>query len=75
MVHTLKTRRTRTSDIDVVVVGEFPVNAFTRDIRNLESKLNREINFTSYTREEIGEEREKERGDSSTWSLKGRSMC
>ena len=55
-------RENRTSDIDVIVVGEFPVNAFTRDIRSLESKLNREINFTSYTPEELEKERKKEGG-------------
>jgi len=46
----------------VHTVGEFPVNAFTRDIRNLESKLNREINFTSYTREEFEKGRKKNGG-------------
>jgi len=57
-----KNKENKTSDIDVLAVGEFPVNAFTRDIRNLESKLNREINFTSYTREEFEKERKKEGG-------------
>ena len=57
-----KDRENNTSDIDVVVVGEFPVNAFTRDIRSLESKLNREINFTFYTFEELEKERKKEGG-------------
>ena len=38
------------------------MNAFTRDIRSLESKLNREINFTSYTPEELEKERKKEGG-------------
>ena len=57
-----KNKEKRTSDIDVVVVGQFPVDAFTRDIRRLESKLNREINFTSYTREELEKERKKNGG-------------
>jgi predicted nucleotidyltransferase len=57
-----KDKENKTSDVDVVVVGEFPVNAFTRDIRNLESKLNREINFTSYTPEDFEKERNKEGG-------------
>jgi predicted nucleotidyltransferase len=57
-----KNKEKRTSDIDVVVVGQFPLDAFTRDIRRLESKLNREINFTSYTREELEKERKKEGG-------------
>ena len=57
-----KNKESKTSDIDVLTVGEFPVNAFTRHIRNLESKLNREINFTSYTRQEFETERKKEGG-------------
>jgi predicted nucleotidyltransferase/predicted transcriptional regulator with HTH domain len=57
-----KDKEKRTSDIDVVVVGRFPLDAFTRDIRNLESKLNREINFTAYTREEFEKERKKNGG-------------
>ena len=57
-----KGRENKTSDIDMVVVGEFPLTAFTRDIRSLESKLNREINFTSYTAEELEKERKKEGG-------------
>lgn len=57
-----KNKEKKVSDIDMVVVGEFPQNKFTRDIRSLESKLNREINFTSYNREEFGKEKEKEGG-------------
>jgi uncharacterized protein len=57
-----KNKEKKTSDIDVVVVGRFPHDAFTRDIRSLESKLNREINFTSYTPEELERERKKEGG-------------
>ncbi len=57
-----KGRENKTSDIDLIVVGEFPTQAFTRDIRSLESKLNREINFTSYTPEELEQERKKEGG-------------
>ena len=57
-----KNKETKTSDIDVLVVGEFPVDAFTRDIRNLKSKLSREINFTSYTLEEFEKEKRKEGG-------------
>jgi predicted nucleotidyltransferase len=52
----------KVSDIDLVVVGEFPQNKFTHDIRGLESKLNREINFTSYTREEFEKEGKKDGG-------------
>jgi low affinity Fe/Cu permease len=45
-----------------MVVGEFPQNKFSRDIRDLESKLNREINFTSYNKNEFEKERRKEGG-------------
>ena len=45
-----------------MVVGEIPENKFTRDIRDLESKLNREINFTFYNRKEFTKERKKEGG-------------
>lgn len=49
----------KTSDIDFVLVGRFPVNEVTRKIRELESKLNREINFTAYTPEEFARESQK----------------
>jgi predicted nucleotidyltransferase len=55
-------REKKTSDIDLIVVGKFPRNKFTRDIRNLELKLGREINFTIYTGEEFEKERKKEGG-------------
>jgi predicted nucleotidyltransferase len=57
-----KDKEKKTSDIDLVVVGEFPQNRLTHDIRGLESKLNREINFTSYTREEFEKEGKKDGG-------------
>ena len=57
-----KDKDNKTSDIDLVVVGQFPQNKFTRDIRDLESKLNREINFTSYIREEFEKEGKKDGG-------------
>ncbi len=57
-----KDEEKKASDIDLVVVGEFPQNKFTHDIRGLESKLNREINFTSYTREEFEKEEKKDGG-------------
>lgn len=57
-----KNRERKTSDIDLVVVGEFPRNSFTRDVRQLESTLNREINFTAYTSGEFEKERRKEGG-------------
>ncbi len=52
----------KTSDIDLVVVGRIPEEKFTGMIRQLESKLNREINFTYYSKEEFEKERRKEGG-------------
>jgi predicted nucleotidyltransferase len=52
----------KTSDIDLIVAGKIPENKFTRDIHNLELKLNREINFTVYSEEEFERERKKEGG-------------
>ncbi len=52
----------KTSDVDLIVVGDFSRNQFTREIRNLELKLGREINFTVYTREEFEKETKKEGG-------------
>jgi predicted nucleotidyltransferase len=57
-----KNKEKEASDIDLVVVGEFPQSTFTRDIRDLESKLNREINYTVYERGEFEKERKKEGG-------------
>jgi len=50
----------KSSDIDLVVVGEFARSALTRDIRALEGKLGREINFSSYTQKEFDRETAKE---------------
>ena len=50
------------SDVDLVLVGKFPQDKFISQIRNLESRLNREINFTFYTKEEFNKERKKEGG-------------
>jgi len=49
----------KTSDIDLVVVGTFNRDKFVSELRGLESRLNREINFTSYTQEEFDKERKK----------------
>jgi predicted nucleotidyltransferase len=57
-----KDKERKTSDIDVVAVGEFSQNKFIREVRSLESKLNREINLTFYTKEEFERERKKEGG-------------
>ena len=50
------------SDIDIVVVGSFPRDEFTRKLRMLESKLNRETNFSSYTKAEFDKENRKKGG-------------
>lgn len=50
------------SDVDLVVVGQFPRDKFTRQIRGLEAKLRREINFTAYTEEEFKKEKKKTGG-------------
>lgn len=57
-----KHRENKTSDIDLVLVGKFPHGKFTHDIRNLESKFNREINFTYYSKEEFIAEKKKRGG-------------
>jgi predicted nucleotidyltransferase len=55
-----KNKENKTSDIDLAIVGDIPRNEFTRQIRELELKLNREINFTSYREEEFIKERKGE---------------
>jgi len=57
-----KNKENKASDIDLAVVGKFPHGKFTRDIRSLESKLNREINFTYYSKEEFVTEKRKKGG-------------
>jgi predicted nucleotidyltransferase len=57
-----KNKENKASDIDLVVVGEFSQGKFTRAIRDLEAKLNREINYTVYESSEFEKEREKEGG-------------
>ena len=52
----------KTSDVDVILVGRFPQNRLTRQIRELESRLNREINFTAYSSEEFNRESKKTGG-------------
>ena len=44
------------SDVDVVVAGSFPRGEFTRKLRALEAKFNREVNFNSYTKTEFVKE-------------------
>lgn len=69
-----KEREKKTSDVDLVVVGDFSRSKFTREIRTLEMKLGREINFTVYTREEFEKERKKEGGFLNS-ILKGRVVA
>jgi predicted nucleotidyltransferase/predicted transcriptional regulator with HTH domain len=57
-----KNKENRASDVDLVAVGAFNRNHFTRDINSLERKLNREINFTMYGVDEFENEREKAGG-------------
>ena len=57
-----KSTENKTSDIDLVVAGDFPVNKFTEEVRALENKLGREINFNSYTKKEFDKERKKKGG-------------
>lgn len=52
-------KETNTSDIDLVVVGKISQEKFTNAIRTLESRLNREINFTAYLEQEFNKERQK----------------
>jgi predicted nucleotidyltransferase len=56
-----KSKENKASDIDLVVVGKFSYNNFVQDIRILESRLNREINFTYYSVKDFMESR-KDRG-------------
>lgn len=61
------------SDIDLIVVGEFPRQKFTDDIRKLESKLNRQINFTSFNDREYESER-KNKGSFLNIVLRGKTI-
>ena len=57
-----KDKENSASDIDLILVGEIPVNIFTGKIRKLEAELNREINFTHYSEKEFNDERQKKGG-------------
>ncbi len=57
-----KNKESKMSDVDLVIVGDFSVNNFTAEIRDLENKLNREINFNSYTKKEFYKELNKRGG-------------
>lgn len=49
-------------DVDMIVIGKIPIHDFTRQIRRLESQLDKEINFTHYSDEEFDSEKEKQGG-------------
>jgi predicted nucleotidyltransferase len=55
-------KETKSSDVDLLLVGDFPKDRFTEQVRELESRLSREINFTSYSRSEFLNERKKSGG-------------
>ncbi len=54
-----KNKQRGKSDIHLLLVGSFPVHKFTEKIRELESMLGREINFTYYSEEEFKKEKVK----------------
>jgi predicted nucleotidyltransferase len=57
-----KQKETKTSDVDLAVVGELPVGKFTEEIRKLEARFNREINFTHYSLGDFRKEKKKPGG-------------
>ncbi|OGS26508.1 MAG: hypothetical protein A2297_01995 [Elusimicrobia bacterium RIFOXYB2_FULL_48_7] len=68
-----KNKEKKTSDIDLILVGEFSVNDFTDKTRDLESKLNREINFAYYSKSDFEKERAKD-GSFLNLTLKGQKI-
>ncbi len=52
-----KDKESGASDVDLMIVGNVPVRDFTSDIRSLEDKLSREINFTVFSEKEYDKER------------------
>lgn len=55
-------KENKTSDIDLLIVGVIPHDNFTSKIRQLESKFNREINFTVFTKGEFTQKRKSKGG-------------
>ncbi|MFA5100094.1 MAG: nucleotidyltransferase domain-containing protein [Candidatus Omnitrophota bacterium] len=55
-------RLNKKSDIDLFLAGSFDYDKFTGDIRKLESKLNREINFSYFPLAEFAAEKKKAGG-------------
>ncbi len=54
-----KDMENRTSDVDLVVVGRVSHSQLTQEIRELEKKIRREINFTLYSPDEFEREKKK----------------
>jgi len=54
-----KGKENKESDIDLVVAGNINLHRLTGEIRKLEKRINREINFTSYTLKEFAAEKNK----------------
>ncbi len=54
-----KGKENKNSDIDLLVVGSFEYDSFASCIRVLETKLNREINFSYFPLEEFEKENKK----------------
>ena len=48
-----KNKEKKNSDVDLVLVGSFSRDEFTQEVRALEGKLKREINFTAYLPQEF----------------------
>lgn len=61
----------KASDIDLLIVGDILRDDFIRKIRRLESRLNREINFTLFTESEFAQKR-KNKGSFLDVVLKGK---
>ena len=61
------------SDIDLIVVGKPDRKLFTREVRKLEDKLQREINFNIYTKDEFQKKRG-EKGSFLAQVLKGKKI-
>lgn len=52
----------QSSDVDLFLIGTFSEIKLIKKLRKLESQLNREINFTSYSKKEFDKEKENKGG-------------
>ena len=57
-----KDKENASSDIDLVVTGDFDRDGFTGVVRELEAKLGRQVNFNAYTDSEFDKEKKKRGG-------------